>query len=147
MFVPVKLHRRWRPHSWSHRRFQATPWAQLADHYRLPANGTSEHLAIIEIIDSVRACGADGVLAAARTIGALNVVDVDATEPPYSVLSVSIIPAGRTAAGAVQVRHVSCSGLAEDIVRPLDDAAPLFWRFVIEKFGIQPTATAARKLA
>src|SRR5688500_5347895 len=98
MFAPVRLDRRWQPHSWSHRRLQATPWAQLADQYWLLANITPEYLAIIEIIDSVRACGADGVLAAARTIGALNVVDVDAAEPPYSVISISIIPAGRTAA-------------------------------------------------
>jgi hypothetical protein len=143
MLAPVKLHRRWRPHSWSHQQFQATPWAQLADHYWELTDATPVYLTIIEIIDSVRASGAGSWLAAARTIGALNVVSVDAAEPPYSVISVSIIPAGRTAPGVVQVEHVSCSGLTEVIVRPLDNGVPLFWRFVIEKFGVQPAATSA----
>jgi hypothetical protein len=138
MLTPVALHRRWRPYSWSHRPFLALPWAELADRYWQLADSAPELLSIIEIIDSVIAVRAEAALAANRTIGALNVVSVDAAEPPYAVVSVSVFPPGRSAPAMVQVEHVSCSGLAEVVVRPAEEAVPLFWRFVIEKFGIEP---------
>lgn len=143
MFTPVILHRRWQPYSWSHRPFEARPWAELAGRYWQLADGAPELLAIIEIIDSVIAVRAEAALAANRTIGALNVVSVNAADPPYSVVSVSAFPPGRSAPAMVQVEHVSGSGLAEVVVRPAEEAVPLFWRFVIEKFGIEPVASTS----
>jgi hypothetical protein len=34
--------------------------------------------------------------------------------------------------------HLSLTGRNDRIERPIAEAIPLFWRFVIEKFGITP---------
>ncbi len=51
--------------------------------------------------------------------------------PPIEVLVVSTpVP------GQVQIAHRTVSGHPDVITRPTSDAVPLFWRFVLEKFGI-----------
>ena len=94
-------------------------------------------LATIEIVDSIVGRGASEVLAGNYTIGAvLHVVNADAAVPPYSAISVETILAGRSGSAAVEISHTSASGLREHVVRPVDAAVPLFWRFVTAKFGI-----------
>jgi hypothetical protein len=38
----------------------------------------------------------------------------------------------------VRIVHHPLVGLADDIIRPVDEAVPLFWRFMIEKYGVSP---------
>ncbi len=78
------------------------------------------------------------LLAANYTIGAvLHVATRDASVPPYSVISISVFPAGkRTTDTVVEISHTSNSGLTDAIVKPVDEAVPLFWRFANAKFGI-----------
>ena len=99
MYAPVRLNRTWRPHSWSHRSFIARPWAELAELYWELAQARPHLLAKIEIIESVIANGADRVLAGNRTIGALNVVSVEAADPPYTAICISAFVFGRSGTG------------------------------------------------
>ena len=41
--------------------------------------------------------------------------------------------------GCVLIEHLTCSGHDERIERPASEAVPLFWRFMIEKYGIRGT--------
>ena len=78
------------------------------------------------------------LLAANYTIGAvLHIVTRDAIVPPYSVISISVFHAGpRSSEAVVEISHTSTSGLTDAIVKPVDEAVPLFWRFANAKFGI-----------
>ena len=40
-------------------------------------------------------------------------------------------------AGQVRVEHLSSTGRNDSIERPSAEAVPLFWRFVLEKYGIR----------
>lgn len=41
-------------------------------------------------------------------------------------------------AGQVRIEHHPVVGIADSITRSTDDAVPLFWRFMYEKYGIAP---------
>jgi hypothetical protein len=41
-------------------------------------------------------------------------------------------------AGQVRIEHLSSTGRNESVDRPPAEAVALFWRFVIEKYGIKP---------
>jgi hypothetical protein len=132
---PVNLGRRWRPHSWSTEPFKARSWPDLRDRFWGLADLHPEQLAAVEIIDSVVNCAADR-LTGNYTIGGLHVADAAHRDPPYSVITIELYGRGAGGVPAVAVWHVSTSGLREEIVKPIDSAVPLFWRFVFEKFGL-----------
>jgi hypothetical protein len=90
---------------------------------------------MVDILQSVVDSDAANRLAGNYTVGGLHVVDVEHCEPPYSVITVETYGWGNTSGPLVAVRHVSSSGLPEKIIRPVDSAVALFWRFVIEKFS------------
>jgi hypothetical protein len=54
-------------------------------------------------------------------------------EPPYDLVAVRTPPEGR-----VRIEHMAVTGLRDKIERPANEAVPLFWRFMIEKFGVRP---------
>jgi hypothetical protein len=60
-------------------------------------------------------------------------------EPPYDVVAVrapgSLHPPGN---GQVLIEHLACTGHNDRVERPASDAVKLFWRFVIEKYGVHP---------
>jgi hypothetical protein len=43
----------------------------------------------------------------------------------------------------VRIEHLSVTGHDDVIDRPFADAVPLLWRFMIEKFGVDPGAREA----
>ena len=45
-------------------------------------------------------------------------------------------------AGCVLVEHLTGTGRDDRIESPTADAVPLFWRFMIEKFGVHPATLA-----
>lgn len=68
----------------------------------------------------------------------LVVVETPIPKPPAEVLRVSasgsLHPALKD--GWVAVEHPTHTGRNDRIERPAAEAVPLFWRFVVEKFGI-----------
>jgi hypothetical protein len=59
------------------------------------------------------------------------------SEPPVEVVIV------RLQWGTVTIEHVSHNGRNDKISRPASEAVRLFWRFMIEKFGVHPTPSGA----
>lgn len=71
----------------------------------------------------------------------LIVVPTPIPEPPYGVVVVRAPGSIREPAmGFVRIEHLSTTGHDDVIDRPVIDAVPLFWRFMIEKFGVDPGA-------
>jgi hypothetical protein len=42
--------------------------------------------------------------------------------------------------GCVLIEHLSITGRNDRIERPVAEAVPLFWRFLVEKFGVDPNS-------
>ncbi|MGC4817778.1 hypothetical protein [Micromonospora sp. DT63] len=59
--------------------------------------------------------------------------------PRVEVVIVRSPSSGLVGPGAVLIEHRSTSGRDDVIARPSEEAVPLFWRFMIEKFGVAPT--------
>jgi hypothetical protein len=91
------------------------------------------------IVRSVLDSGAADRLAAYTSMHDLIVVAVPIPEPPYGVVAVrapsSLHPPPD---GQVLIEEMSVSGHNDSIVRPVVEAVPLFWRFMIEKYGVAP---------
>jgi hypothetical protein len=60
-------------------------------------------------------------------------------EPPFDVIAVRA-PGSlhEPRLGHVLIEQLSCTGHHERIERPVEDTVALFWRFVIEEYGIHP---------
>jgi hypothetical protein len=94
---------------------------------------------MIDIIDSVVDSGADELLAGSTSMHDLMVVprpigvyvrEMIAIRAPGSIRPVP--------AGQMRIEHLSSTGLNDSVDRPPSQAVALFWRFVIEKYGITP---------
>jgi hypothetical protein len=94
---------------------------------------------LVEIIDSVIEGDRESQLAATTSMHDLWVASVPVQEPPLDVIVVRAPgwPHG-PAAGNVLIEHLTVTGRNDRIERPAVEAVPLFWRFVIEKFGVDP---------
>ncbi|MFC7597545.1 hypothetical protein ACFQU3_19675 [Terrabacter sp. GCM10028922] len=69
----------------------------------------------------------------------LIVVAAPIPEPPYGVVAVRAPGSPRRPReGHVLIEHLSVTGHDDKIERPVAEAVPLFWRFMIEKFGVAP---------
>ena len=123
---------------------QTTPfierrWNELAEVWSERAQNGWPTAHLVAIIESVIDTGAVSQLAAASSMYDLIVVDRPIPEPPYSVVYVrSPISVRPPAPGTVVIEHCSLTGWIDRIERPTADAVPLFWRFMIEKFGVAP---------
>jgi hypothetical protein len=95
------------------------------------------HMAMI--VDSVMASGMTENLAACTSMHDRLVVPTPVSDPPYDYVAVRAPSSLRTPHdGCVLIEHLSVTGRDDVIERPVADAVPLFWRFMIEKFGIAP---------
>ncbi|MEV4630512.1 hypothetical protein AB0J90_30050 [Micromonospora sp. NPDC049523] len=92
---------------------------------------------VLDIVDSVIAFEAENLLAGITSMTDLIVTAVPVTPAPVDVIVV------RSAHDWVTIEHLAHTGRNDRIARPAQDGVALFWRFVIEKFGIHPTATGA----
>jgi hypothetical protein len=72
-------------------------------------------------------------LASFTSMADLMVVTTPLREPPYDLVAMRT-PAERI----VLIEHLSVTGRNDRIERPSSEAVPLFWRFMIEKFGLLP---------
>jgi hypothetical protein len=94
-----------------------------------------------DIVKSVLASDQAGALAACTSMHDLIVVPTPIPEPPYGVVAVRAPGSIRQPPmGFVRIEHLSTTGHDDVIDRPVLDAVPLFWRFMIEKFGVDPGA-------
>ncbi len=104
----------------------------------------SEHTAphspcMAEIVASVQASGAQDRLAGFTSMHDLAVTSVPIpADGPIEVVWVRPQPYGATERRDVLIEHWSATGHDDKIVRPSGDAVALFWRYMIEKFGVEP---------
>ena len=78
---------------------------------------------------------------AAPSMHDLLVVPRPIAPSPYDVIRVCSPSSLRPVPpGSVVIEHLAATGNDERISRPADEAVRLFWRFVIEKFGIVPAS-------
>jgi hypothetical protein len=93
-----------------------------------------------DIVESVIRSDAVGLLAGCTSMHDLVVVPRPLPDPPYGAVIIrapgSLV---EPKVGEVIIEHTSVTGRHDLIARPVAEAVPLFWRFVIEKYGIQPT--------
>ena len=127
-----------RTHGWPYP-FRERPWIDIQSFLGGMAAKypTMEHMRAI--VDSVIDTDAEHALAATTSMHDLIVVPRPVPDPPYDVIVVrapSSLRAPRD--GHVLIEHLSCTGHNDRIERPSSEAVPLFWRFIIEKYGIQP---------
>ena len=91
------------------------------------------------IVRSVLDSEAVDRLAAYTSMHDLIVVDVPIPEPPYGVVAVRAPGSLRPPRdGQVLIEEMSVTGHNDRIERPVAEAVPLFWRFMIEKYGVAP---------
>ena len=94
---------------------------------------------MVDIVDSVIESRSADLLAGCTSMHDLIVVTVPIPEPPYDVVAVRAPGSlGKPADGQVIIEHLSTTGHNDRIERPVEAAVPLFWRFMIEKYGIHP---------
>jgi hypothetical protein len=97
-----------------------------------------------DIADSVITTESSELLAACTSHHDLIVVATPIADPPYDMIAVrapdSMYP---PRAGHVLIEHLSCTGRNDRIERPVSAAVRLFWRFVIEKYGVHPARPSA----
>jgi len=93
------------------------------------------------IAHSVIDSGCSAALAGTTSMHDIVVTSTPVSEPPLDVVIVRA-PSSlrRPRNGHVVVEQRSLTGHDDRIERPVDEAVPLFWRFMIEKFGVKPDA-------
>lgn len=114
-------------------------WEERLDDYKgaVARGAPLQHM--VDIVRSIIMSGRAAELGATTSHFDLVVAAQPADAPPFDVIVV------RTSAGLrppkdgyVRIEHQSVTGRDDRIERPVSEAVGLFWRFVIEKFGIEP---------
>jgi hypothetical protein len=120
-------------------RFDEVPWVEIATRFHEMAAKHSEFRHMADIVDSVLTCGGEQRLAGLTSMHDLVVTARPVPErPPIGVVIVRSPSSGYVGAGGVFIEHRSVTGHDDRIFRTSDEAVPLFWRFMIEKFGVEP---------
>lgn len=120
--------------------FRQDPWADIAAFLGGMAerNPPFQHMA--DIVNSVIESQSTELLAAFTSMHDLMVVATPIPEAPVDLVAVrapgSLHPASRD--GFVLIEHLTVMGNNDRIERPVGEAVPLFWRFMIEKYGVHP---------
>ena len=120
--------------------FRAKPWTEIHGFLGGMATEHPQFQHMADVVQSVIDSGKSDALAGTTSMHDLVVVPTPLPEPPFGVVIVrSPSSLVRPAVGTVLVEHQSGVGRDDKIERPVNEAVPLFWRFMIEKFGISPT--------
>lgn len=91
------------------------------------------------IVHSVIESRTTYLLAAFSSMHDLMVTATPIPEPPVDLVAVRAPGSLRAPRqGHVLIEHLAVTGRNDRVERPVADAAPLFWRFMIEKFGVHP---------
>ncbi|WP_147305967.1 hypothetical protein [Subtercola boreus] len=121
-------------------RYEVTerPWDELLGEFHELAIKSPRFTPIAEILRSVISSGLASSLAASTSMHDLVVVTSPPPAVPFDAIRVSVnsdVTAGH-GGDFVTIRHLSVTGLDDEVSRPATEAVALFWRFVIEKFGL-----------
>lgn len=128
--------------AWANR-FDEVAWGEIASRFHAMAAQHPEFRYMADIVDSVRVCGGEGRLAGLTSMHDLVVAVRPVPEsPPIEVVVVRSPSSGYAGASGVLIEHRSITGHDDRVFRGSDEAVPLFWRFMIEKFGVEPTPPA-----
>lgn len=121
-------------------RFVPLPWAELQARLNAVADADPTHRHLAAIVTSVRTSGQEAHLAGLTSMHDLIVRSRPVPDPPVDVVAVrSPSSLVRVPPGTVVIEHLSTTGYDDRIARPADQAVPLFWRFMVEKFGLRPS--------
>jgi hypothetical protein len=115
------------------------PWDEIDARFTDLAmvNPPFEHIAAI--VRSVRAMRAERDLAAFTSLHDLMVVSEPIPDPPVELVAVRAPGSvANVSDECVLIEHLSVTGRNDQIERPVAEAVSLFWRFMIEKFGVDP---------
>jgi hypothetical protein len=119
--------------------FKPRPWPEVKAFLGDIAAQHPEFGYLVEIVDSVIDGDRGTDLSATTSMHDLWVASSPTQEPPLDAIVVrapgSLYP---PSSGNVLIEHLSVTGRNDRVERPAAEAVPLFWRFVIDKFGIQP---------
>lgn len=119
--------------------FREVPWTEIASRFTELAALHPDFQHMADVVDSVIAQQATTNLAALTSMHDLVVAKRPLpTESPIDVVIVKSPSShrGYVAPGWVVIEHLSTTGHDDQIARPSDQAVPLFWRFMAEKFAI-----------
>jgi hypothetical protein len=125
---------------WTQHPFRADHWTDIADFLGGMTARHPRYGYMTAIVDSVITSNSTSLLAGCTSMHDLVVVPVPIPEPHYSMIRVRAPGSlrGTPPPGTVVIEHRSPTGDQEQIHGPTVDAVPLFWRFVREKYGIEP---------
>ena len=119
--------------------FHQRPWAEVDADFADFAEKHHDFAHMSAIVASVRACMAEDKLAAFTSMHDLMVVAEPIPEAPYDLVAVRAPGSLRAPKpGSVLIEHLAVTGRHDRIERPVGSVVPLFWRFMIEKFGVHP---------
>ncbi|SDI61323.1 hypothetical protein SAMN05192558_106284 [Actinokineospora alba] len=125
--------------------FPAVGWSAIAERCQEMAAEHPEFQHMADIADSVIARRAEDRLAGFTSMHDLVVAARPLPErPPIDVLVVWSPSSGHGGTGGVLIEHRSTTGPDDRIYRPSDQAVPLFWRFVAEKFAFHPVQASSK---
>jgi hypothetical protein len=117
--------------------FVEQPWSEIEARIAPIAERDPRFSYLVDIVRSVMASDARDLLAGTPWMHDVVVVARPIPEPPYEVIAVrapnSLHP---PPPGLVRIEHLAVTNRNDVIDRPPEDAVPLFWRFIWEKYGI-----------
>lgn len=123
--------------------FLERPWVEIEAFLRGMADKAPEFEHMVAVADSVIQTSSTELLAGTTSMHDILVVPRPVPEPPYDVIAVrSPSSLRRPGGGMVRIEHLSLSGRNDVIDRPVADTVRLFWRFVLEKYGVRPASGA-----
>ena len=127
-----------RTHGWPHT-FHPRPWEDIGSYLGGTAERDESFAYMAAVVQSVLDSEAAQSLAGTTSMHDLVVTSTPVAEPPLDVVIVrapgSVHP---PSSGHVLIEQQSLTGHDDRIERPTAEAIPLFWRFMIEKFGVHP---------
>ncbi|PKQ24495.1 MAG: hypothetical protein CVT65_02825 [Actinobacteria bacterium HGW-Actinobacteria-5] len=115
-------------------------WTDLLDEYRSAAENLPALAPLVSIIESVIQNQMQDQLAATTSMWDLVITTAPPGEPPLDVIVVrSSVSMNPPRSGEVRIEQFATSGLKEELTRSTAEVLPLFWRFILEKYGLKPT--------
>jgi hypothetical protein len=116
------------------------PWDELVEEFQDLADKSPRYVPIVEILLSVISSGLASSLAATTSMHDLIIVTSPPPTVPFDAIRVSVDSTANDGnpSNSVTIRHQTVSGHDDQLSRSGSEAVSLFWRFVIEKFGLDP---------
>ena len=128
-----------RTHGWPHA-FGQQPWEEIASFLGGMADRDESFAYMAAVVQSVLDSEMAQSLAGTTSMHDLVVTTTPVAEPPFDVVIVRAPGSMHSpSSGHVLIEQQSLTGHDDRIERPATEAVPLFWRFMIEKFGVHPT--------